>query len=186
METFERTIAGYTWTLPIRYFEGHICSAPEARALNQTLGENIGNQFRKKVEAKEKELALEELPEDELKVFSDILWQAAMDYDFASRGTGTSRVMDPLERMARKIAKAEIVETLRTRNTTLKAFLANIATNFVKDGASEEEAANAADDKWEDILTRASSQSGVLSEAKRRLKASQKVAVEGLDDLLAA
>lgn len=84
------------------YDEGHVCTAAEAKALNQTRRENIANNFRTRVQAT---LSGEEgaMSEAELrKAFSDY----ERDYVITEAAVGTGAgTMTPLEKESRKVAR---------------------------------------------------------------------------------
>ncbi len=99
-------IAGVNFEAPFKYAEGHVLTAVEAKALNQTRFENLRNNFASTVKAsvEGKEGAV---PQDQLAAkFAE--YEAA--YDFATPGSGTStRSLDPIEKEARALA-TEIVK----------------------------------------------------------------------------
>lgn len=93
-------IDGEQFTVNAPYAEGHQINAAEAKVLNQTRAENIGNNFRKAVkEAKEKGESL------------DAVRSKLAEYDAAyefTLGGVTRQAIDPVEREARAIAKEAI------------------------------------------------------------------------------
>lgn len=106
MNTQELTIQGYTFTAPAPYDEGHVLTANEAKALNQTYGENLRNNFAKNVtKAKEAgEVNIEALRAEFAKY--------ADEYEFAAKRQARGPV-DPVAREAQKIARNAISERLR-------------------------------------------------------------------------
>lgn len=95
--------------IPQRYTEGHVITAAEAKSLNQTMAENIGNNFRARVQA---HLNGEDgaLSEEELRqAFEE--YAAKYEFSMGSTGAGT-RTMTPLERESRKIATAIVRQLL--------------------------------------------------------------------------
>lgn len=105
-------IDGEQFTITAPYVEGHQINAAEAKSLNQTRAENIGNNFRKQVkEAKEKGESL------------DAVRTALAEYDASYVFTlgGVTRVaVDPVEREARKIALAAIKNKLAKEGRSIK------------------------------------------------------------------
>lgn len=105
-----RIINGVAFEIRQPYEAGHTLTEIEARVLNQTRSENVGNNVRQKL----KDMADEGKTEDELRAFV-----AEVDgaYEFSSAREGSGRVVDPTEREARKIArellKAHLAETGR-------------------------------------------------------------------------
>lgn len=95
-----------SFDIPFKFAPGHVCNENESNVLNQIMRENIGNNWRKKVQATldgEKDA----LSEDDLR--SQITAYAA-GYEFSAVGAGGGReALSPLEREARKIAKQVVV-----------------------------------------------------------------------------
>lgn len=88
------TIAGQSFVIPLRYIVGHQITEGEAAALNQTLAENIRNNMAKKVKDGAGQAEVTEY---------------ATGYEFTVGGVASERkVVDPIEREARKIAKAAL------------------------------------------------------------------------------
>ena len=87
------TIAGSRFTVPVRYAEGHVLTAGEANALNQTYLENCRNNLSGK--AKDGTLTQE------------IVDQYAASYVFGQR-TGGFGPGDPVESMALTIARKRV------------------------------------------------------------------------------
>lgn len=108
------TIAGLEFTLPSPYAEGHPLSAVEAKVLNQTWHENVRNNTAKYVkEAVEKGVAQDEIAANVAKY--------AGEYTFSTPGTGgTRRVMDPVEREARAIARENLKAVLAQQGRKIK------------------------------------------------------------------
>jgi hypothetical protein len=114
-----RSVAGFTLSVPLPYVTGHVVTAGEASILNQTLGENISNNLRTKLQAgssKDGKLKTKDTAEVAPTVpFTQEEAQAIVDeyvstYSPGVRGEGKgsgSRVTDPVERQARALAKAK-------------------------------------------------------------------------------
>lgn len=83
-------IAGNQFTIPQPFDEGHVCTAGEARALNQLLAENVRNNLAEKVKKGE--------------VNQDGVTEYATAYEFSVASVPKPR-LDPVEAEARKIAK---------------------------------------------------------------------------------
>ena len=112
---------GVELTLPNRYAEGQPMTAIEAAALNSVIAENVANNFRKNV-AKVKEQYNEQLdggiPEG--KDLGDVIsaahkkeLQAAFtkmesEYKLGAVRIGGGRKLDPVEKLARKLAEDRI------------------------------------------------------------------------------
>lgn len=89
MEPRILTIDGKQFTIRQPYEAGHVLNEAEAKTLNQTRAENVGNNMRKKV----KEGASD----------ADVQ-QYDTDYEFSVRAAGR-KALDPVEKEALKIAK---------------------------------------------------------------------------------
>lgn len=99
-----KTINDIQFPITQPYSEGMVMGAAEARALNQTRSENIGNNCRAKI----KEMLAEGKSEKEIKKYV-----SAVDAEYvltltAARGVG----LDPVEREAQKIARELIKQVL--------------------------------------------------------------------------
>jgi hypothetical protein len=116
-------IAEIDVTVRTPYAAGHVINEHEARALNQTRAENIGNNFRKALAAAKKgegsktvEAILAEIAEyDANYVFS------------AGRATGSGSTMTPLEKMKLKLARNWLIAKLKAeKQITLKAYIEQV------------------------------------------------------------
>jgi len=106
------TISEKSFNVPTPFSEGHKCTAGEASALNQTLGENVRNNMAKAVK-----VAVEKGEFDQAKA------QAAIDehvknYEFGQRRAST---VDPVEKEALDIARDLIKDGLRKENVKLSS-----------------------------------------------------------------
>lgn len=123
-------VQGIMFPVTARYAEGHVLTAQEALTLNQTLFENLRNNFaahiRKAVEAKAK---AEGTPEgespspftaDELNDLQVKFAEYAASYTF-SAPRATRAPVDPVEREMRAIAKERVVAALTAKNISQKA-----------------------------------------------------------------
>lgn len=103
------TIQGQTFRVPIRYSEGHTLNAGEASALNQTLHENLRNNFAKKVsEGVEAGVPLETLQQQ--------LDDYANDYQFGVRTGGGGFRGDPVMTLAMGIAREMVRNAIKAKN----------------------------------------------------------------------
>lgn len=124
-----KTINGMQFELSAPYAEGQTIDALEARVLNQTRAENIGNNTRAKI----KEMQEANASEQEI---IDYVSSVDTEYKFTAGGVSSSRKLDPVEREAVKIAR-----------DLLKAHLAASGRKLTvaPEGLTDEE--------WEDKVT---------------------------------
>lgn len=167
------TIQGLTFNYPKPYNEGeHVLTAGEAHTLNQTLGENLRNNYaatiRRKLEEYKK---ANNLPEDQ-EVGADVLDKEELDeefnklaaeYEFGVRsgGGGTRAPADPVGREAHKIAKEKVKIALKKKNVELSSVSKEQMDAFIKQ-----------------VIERYPE---VRAEAQRRVEAASSLAVEGLE-----
>jgi len=105
------TIAGVPFDVTTPFAEGHACSEAEARALNQTRCENIRNNMAKVV--KENQDDEGQISDEAMAALVAKVTEYDTAYVFTIGNTGTSRTaMDPVEKMARKIAREVIAAAL--------------------------------------------------------------------------
>lgn len=105
------------FTVPQPYKEGHTISAIEAKVLNQTFAENIGNNQRAAVkkaqEGGEGAPSIEEVRD----AFNDYAW----GYQFTMAGAGGgSRSLTPVEKEARQLARTHIMAQLAAQGRKRK------------------------------------------------------------------
>lgn len=145
------SISGQPFEISAPYTAGHVLTEAEAKSLNQTRAENIGNNFRTAVKK-----AIDENKLDEVK---DAI--AKYDAEYAFSMTQARTPIDPLEAEAFKIAK-EFVKNKIAEKTgkTVKAYL-EIDGNQAKYDANVEKIA---------------AQEDTIKEAKKRLAAKKKIA----------
>lgn len=93
-----KIINGLEFEISLPYSEGYIINVAEAKALNQTRAENIGNNTRAKI----KEMQEANTPVEEIREYV-----AGIDanYVLTLAAVGSSRKLDPVEREAQKLAK---------------------------------------------------------------------------------
>lgn len=123
----EYTIAGKSFSLFQPYAEGHVLTAGEAGALNQTFAENIRNNFAKSVSS-----AVEAGTFDQ-GVFQGQLEDYMSDYEFGVRRGGGGRVGDPVMREALLIAKDLVRKALAKAGIAVKDVGAADITKLAKD-----------------------------------------------------
>lgn len=101
------SINGIAFEVSAPYAEGHTLTAAEAKVLNQTRAENIGNNFRKAVQAAEGD-------EAKLAEVRANLAKYDAEYQFSMGGGSTRTPIDPIEaeafRIAREVVKVKIHE----------------------------------------------------------------------------
>lgn len=108
------------FTVPQPYTEGHQCSAIEAKVLNQSFGENIGNNIRGMIK---KFLNKEEgAHENEAALRADVDAKIAAYQFTESAAKGTSRTMTPEQKEANKIAREWLMGKLKEAGYTRKSY----------------------------------------------------------------
>ena len=113
------TVAKVVLSAIAPYAEGHTLSASEANVLNQTLAENLRNNFAAYVKkATEEAGSVDAL---DLNKLQDDFDEYQTEYDFGvRRGGGGSRAsVDPIEREATKLAVAAVKRHLKAKNIKL-------------------------------------------------------------------
>lgn len=95
--------------VPQPYAEGHTLSAIEARVLNQTFAENISNNVRSKI--KKAQEGGEGAPTLDSVVAEAHTYAREYAFTEAAAGGGT-RTLTPVEREARKLATAIVIQLL--------------------------------------------------------------------------
>lgn len=187
MDTHSVTIQGYAFSVPVKYTEGHVCSAAEAKALNQLLAENIGNNWRAKI----KEAG--ELTEAQHADFASKVFSAAEAYDFAIRTASPRQVRDPVEKEALRLAKADMEAQLSQQGSSIRVLTANLASKLLASGtltvaedekaedAAKREAKSRVDAKIAELAT----DEARLKIARRNVAKAKEATVGSLEDLLA-
>lgn len=150
-------VLSVTFTASAPYAEGHVCSVDEAATLNQVRAENLRNNFSKHVkawqEAGSDEAGLEKLRSD----------FAAYDAAYVFRGPRVSVVVDPVEKLARTLAREAIKAKLRERGRDSKEF---------------------SDEWWQERISQVLAGNPTYrEEANRRHSATQAMAAEAISDL---
>ncbi len=151
-----KTINGLQFEISEPYAEGHTVSALEARVLNQTRSENIGNNSRAKI----KEMQEANASESEI---ADYVAGIDANYEFTAGGVSASRKLDPVEREALKLARELIKSHLAASGRKL---------NQTPEGMTEEE--------WDAKLTgeieRVSQDEQIVKAAKKNVENKNKQA----------
>lgn len=153
----QKTINGLQFEISEPYAEGHTISAIEARVLNQTRSENIGNNLRAKIkEMQESDTASEQ-------DIYDLVAELDSRYEFTAAGVSASRKLDPVEKEAVKIARDLLKSHLAADGRKL---------TVAPEGVTEEEW----DDKVAAEIERIASLEEVVKAAKKAVDAKQKQA----------
>lgn len=103
------TIAGKTYQVAPKYAEGHVLTAPEAQVLNQTLFENLRNNFASKAKEGGTQTDFDKY---------------AAEYSFGVRTGGASR--DPVEVEAMALARDAVKKGLQAAGKKLTDFSAAV------------------------------------------------------------
>lgn len=131
------TVQGIAFPLPTapKYSEGHVLSSIEASVLNQTWAENIRNNWAGRVKATLKAKGLGENPAADTipaEVISELTTEFggyAAAYEFAMR---TARQpLDPVEHLARKLAKDVVLSALRGKGYDVKSLPAEQLEGYI-------------------------------------------------------
>lgn len=149
------TIQGLEFEAPQPFAEGHVLTAGQASALNQTFAENLRNNFAPNVKkamaeyrktnglAEDAEVAVTSLDHDALQAEFD---KYADEYEFGVRRAGGLRTpTDPVAREAHRIAQERVKAALNKNNVKLssvsKEKMGELITKLIaKDPAINEEA----------------------------------------------
>lgn len=114
-----RTIAGISVNVIQPFAEGQPLTAATAAMLNQTLAENFSNNTRKAIET-----ALASDPNADIQSLVD-KYMSEYQPGVRRAGTGEPRVTDPVEKEARKLAKARVLAAAKDKG--LKAADVDVA-----------------------------------------------------------
>jgi hypothetical protein len=112
VETKTKTIEGKNFEISQPYAEGHTITAIEARVLNQTRSENIGNNIRAKLKA-----AIEEGQSDDQ--LAALVAELDASYEFTAAGTRAAAKLDPYEKEAIKMARELVKQNLAASSRKL-------------------------------------------------------------------
>ncbi len=157
------TIAGHSFTVPLRYEEGHELTANEASALNQTYHENLRNNFAKKVETAKNggDLVADATVLADLQAELD---KYAEEYEFGGARGGGFRG-DPVMTEAMRIAREKIYEHLKKKGKKRKDVESGTITEAAKKLIEKTPA--------------------ILALAKQRVEETRAAASSELDDVVA-
>lgn len=149
-----KTIEGRNFEISQPYEEGHVLTAIEARVLNQTRSENIGNNVRAKLKE-----AIEQGADDS--ALAALVAEVDAAYAFTAAGTRAAAKLDPYEREARKIARELLKNHLAESGRKL---------TVAPEGVTDEEWA----EKVESEVDRIATMDSVLEAAKKEVDAKKK------------
>lgn len=158
-EAKTKVIDGDTYTISQPYEAGHTITEIEARVLNQTRAENIGNNVRSKLKDIKAQAETESWGEKKL---SNALTKAVEEldaaYEFTAAATRSAAKLDPVEKEARKQARE-----------LLKAHLAETGRKLTiaPDGVSDEEWA----EKIETEVDRLAAEPAIMEAAREAVAA---------------
>jgi len=119
------TIQGHPFRVPIRYAAGHPLTDGEASALNQTLHENLRNNFAKKVaEGTEAGVSMEVLQQQ--------LDDYANDYQFGVRTGGGGFRGDPVMTLSMNIARELVRNAIKAKGLNAEDWPASKVSQAAK------------------------------------------------------
>lgn len=156
MATKSKTINGLVFEVNQPYVAGHVITEAEARALNQTRSENIGNNVRAKIKE------MQEAGSDQAAIAAYVS-EVDGNYEFTLANVAASRKLDPYEREARNIARELLKNHLAQTGRKL---------TVAPEGVTDEEWK----DKVEAETDRIAGSEGVVAQAKKNVDARQKTA----------
>lgn len=155
MTTKTKMISGLSFEISQPYAEGHVCTAAEAKALNQVRSENIGNNLRDVVKKAQEAGDLTGLAEKVATYDAEYIFNVS-----------TARVpVDPVEKEAVRIATGLVKDALANKGMKI-----NVAP------------AGYTDETWkakiEDEIERVSGLDNVIKVAKKRVDERKKTSNE--------
>jgi hypothetical protein len=109
LNTQEITVQGIVFVAPAPYHEGYVLGSAEASVLNQTLAENLRNNFAPRMKKSETPL-----DQDDFDTY-------AAAYSFGGRVAGTRTVRNPVDTEERRLAKMAVNTQLKARGIKVKA-----------------------------------------------------------------
>lgn len=167
METKSKVINGQSFEISQPYVAGHILTELEAKVLNQTRSENVGNNVRAKIKLMQDgdEKTAPSSPEE----IAAYVTSFDAEYVFRTVSEGAGRSIDPYEREARKIARDLLKDHLAQTGRKI---------TVAPEGMSDEDWK----DKIESEVDNIASSEGVLKAARKNVDAKKKQA----DDLLSS
>lgn len=176
METKTITIGGEKFEISAPYAEGHTLTAAEARVLNQTRSENIGNNFRKRVsDAITKRDAGDSSEFDKL---AELIAAADAEYSFSMPGQSTPRIVDPIEREAHKLAREYVGNQLKQ---LYGISLKGIHPDYKE--LPEEEAKAKSAERFGEAVAKVAQKDEILALAKKNVANKKKATEAAMEDL---
>ncbi len=170
-ESRPKVINGISFAISQPYVAGHTISEIEAKVLNQTRSENIGNNVRQMIKDMQEGLGkfenLGAQPESAIVAYVTE-FDAAYEFKSASEGGRTSR--DPYETEARKLARELVKSSLAAKGRKLT----DVPEGMDKDSW---------DDKLATEIDRIASAEGVLAQAKKNVDAKRKASEKLLESV---
>lgn len=163
------TIGGEQFTISAPYAEGQTISAAEARSLNQTRAENIGNNLRKLIKE-----AVE--AGDRAKAEAAVA-EADANYSFAMPGQSAPRIVDPVEKEAHKLAREFVAAKLSAIGLKLSGIHPDYAS------LPEEEAKAKSKERFDVAIGKAAADESILALAKKNVAAKKKATDAATVDL---
>lgn len=165
-------IQGIAFAFTPRYSEGHVLTEEEAKVLNQTLGENLRNNFATRIRAKEAEIAkaaaansepARGFTAEEIAQFKADFAAYEAEYTFRAPRVGSGPA-DPVQREANRIAKSIVLAALSARKIEVKSL---------------------GEGKMDELVARViATKPEVMDEARRRVAAIQEAGDDILGDAL--
>jgi len=129
MHTQDIVIQKTTFVAPAPYAAGHVLTGPEAEALNQTLAENLRNNFAAR---------MKRAAEDGTQLSQEDFDTYAQAYSFGARVSTSARVVrDPVATEERKLAEAAIREAIKAKGLKVKDVPAETFETYVNRAVSE-------------------------------------------------
>lgn len=160
METKTILLDGEKFEVRQPYQEGHVCSAIEARQLNQVRAEGVANNMRKRVQEFKAAGKLGEVRE--------IFEKYDVAYEFSL--PGRSAPVDPVEKEARKLAKDWLRQQLANKGLKLTDIHPDYAS------LSEEEGKAKTEERYEVAMEKAAMSEAILEVARERVAQMEKAA----------
>lgn len=159
-----KVIDGDSYEISQPYQAGHVINEIEARVLNQCRSENIGNNVRNKIKELKEQAEAEGWGEKKLhNALQKLVEEADQNYVFTAAAARRTTKMDPVEREARKIAKALIRNALAEEGRKI---------TDVPEGMTEEEWK----DKIEDQISKLIEMPDIIAAAQREVEEKQRKA----------
>lgn len=125
----EITISEVTLNVISPFREGDVLNAEQANVLNQTLAENLRNNFAATVKAtKEAAGGVENV---DVSALQNVLNEYTKEYEFGARRSSGIAV-NPIEKIAISLARDVVKKTLKSQGKDLKAFSAEQLTDLAK------------------------------------------------------